>query len=128
MTGNGEPHRTGRYWRDARDVRDAAYADPRTPCWRCGRRLDQHPRHKNGRMPFWTAGHVRDGEQSGQLLPEVSVCNFAAGARLRNELENRRRAAMGLPPRVPTRRTNKSTPARPRDALGRPAVKSSRQW
>jgi hypothetical protein len=77
-------HRTGGYHVAARRVRDAANANPATRCWRCGRTLAQHPNHRNGKPPKWTAGHVVDGEVAGRLLPEASTCNYQAGARLGN--------------------------------------------
>lgn len=68
----------------ARLVRAAANADPTTTCWRCGRRLAEHPPHKTGRTATWQAGHVVDGDNSGPLAPEVSTCNTRAGATLGN--------------------------------------------
>jgi hypothetical protein len=75
-------HYRGRYHVQARKLRAQAAANPNTVCWRCGRTLQEHPRHRNGRPPYWTAGHLVDGMRDGALLPEVSVCNYAAGGRL----------------------------------------------
>jgi len=76
----GKPaHRVGPYQTQARAVCAAASADPTTTCWRCGLMLHQHTPHKNGRRPFWTAGHVIDGDPLSPLLPEASTCNFRAG-------------------------------------------------
>lgn len=74
------PHHRGGYLLQARAVRAAAYADEATQCWRCGLRLSQHAPHKNGKPARWTAGHLRDGEVGGPLLPEASTCNYSAGA------------------------------------------------
>lgn len=86
-------HYQGSYHVRSRLVREAAYADPSTRCWRCGRTLDQHPPHKTGAPPRWTAGHVRDGDPTSPLLPEASTCNKTAGARYGNRLRGARRAA-----------------------------------
>lgn len=75
-------HHHGDYQRRARLVTAAANADPTTVCWRCGRPLDAHAAHRNGRRPWWTAGHVVDGDPTSMLLPEASTCNFAAGGRI----------------------------------------------
>lgn len=66
----------------ARQVREAAAANPGTLCWRCGKTLAQHPPHKNGKPARWQAGHVNQGEIGGLLLPEASTCNTGHGARL----------------------------------------------
>lgn len=78
-------HHRGNYPAMARAIRDAANANPTTRCWRCGRTLDQHPTHRNGKPAQWTAGHINDGQVDGPLAPEVSTCNYSAGAALGNE-------------------------------------------
>ena len=78
-------HRSGDYARRAKAVRQAAYADPLTACWRCGRTLDQHPAGDT-----WDAGHVLDGNPASALRPEASSCNRSAGA----SLGNRRRVGI----------------------------------
>ena len=74
-------HYRGRYHVQARRVRQTAYANPHTQCWRCGKTLQQiqqkHP------QATWTAGHLVDGQAGGTLLPECSKCNYGAGARLK---------------------------------------------
>lgn len=75
-------HRSPAYARQSRLVRAAANADPATRCWRCGRTLPEHPSHKTGAPPRWTAGHVNDGQLDGPLAAEASTCNYTAGARL----------------------------------------------
>jgi hypothetical protein len=72
-------HRRGNCHVTARLVREAANANPKTTCWRCGKTLAEHAPHKSGRPATWTAGHVNDGEAGGQLLPEASTCNYRAG-------------------------------------------------
>ena len=74
-------HHTGAYQKMARQVVLAARADVTTRCWRCGLMLHEHAPHKNGRLAFWTAGHVVTGEVLSPLLPEASTCNFTAGGR-----------------------------------------------
>lgn len=75
-------HHKGDYHRRSAHVRAVAYANPSTRCWRCRLTLSeiraQRPRAR------WTAGHLVDGQAGGQLLPECSPCNYAAGARKRN--------------------------------------------
>lgn len=73
-------HYRGNYHVTARAVRQAAYANPDTRCWRCGLKLQDHRPHKNGKPARWTAGHVVDGQAGGPLAPEASTCNFRAGA------------------------------------------------
>jgi hypothetical protein len=67
-------HYRGNYQVRARLVRDAAYADPLTRCWRCGKTLSQHVTGDT-----WQAGHVRDGDYTSPLLPEARSCNARAG-------------------------------------------------
>lgn len=73
-------HHTGTYQRRARLLRQAAYANPLTTCWRCGLTLDKHPPHKDGTPARWTAGHTRDSDPTAPLMPEASTCNYASGA------------------------------------------------
>ena len=79
MPGRNREHYTGDYTRRAAAVRRAAYANPGTRCWRCGRTLDEH---KPGDR--WDAGHVRDGDPTSPLAPEAASCNRAAGAAVGN--------------------------------------------
>lgn len=78
------PHHRGTYHRRSLAIVTAARSNPATRCWRCGRTLTEHPPHHNGRPPFWTAGHIIDGQVNGELRPEASTCNYSAGARRRN--------------------------------------------
>ena len=80
MPANNRDHYTGSYKRHAKQVRDAAYADPTTRCARCGRTLHEHPPTRTGKPPRWDAGHVIDGLPGGPLQPEVAGCNRSAGA------------------------------------------------
>lgn len=80
MPARMRPHYTGSYQRRARLVRAAAKRNPLTRCWRCTRLLQEHPPHRNGRPPFWTAGHVITGKVDGELRPEASTCNLSHGA------------------------------------------------
>jgi hypothetical protein len=72
------PHHRGRYHVRSRALVKAAYLNPLTECWRCGRTLAQHPPTKTGRPPKWSAGHVTKGQVDGLLLPEVLSCNVRA--------------------------------------------------
>ena len=76
------PHYRGTYHVQARHVRQAAYANPATRCWRCGATLAEiqtiHPQAK------WTAGHLIDTTPNSPLAPECSPCNYSNGARLRH--------------------------------------------
>lgn len=80
-------HYRGSYLVRARHVRQAAYADPSTPCGRCGLTLSEHPPHHNGKPARWQAGHVNDGEAGGRLRPEASTCNLSAGGVLGNDIK-----------------------------------------
>jgi len=80
------PHHSGTYAARARHIRAIANANPMTVCWRCGHTLSQHPNTKTGKAPRWTAGHIRDGDTTSPLMPEVDVCNYSAGASRTNEL------------------------------------------
>lgn len=75
MPAKNRQHYTGSYAARAKAVRAAAYADPNTQCWRCGRTLKAH-----GPTVKWDAGHIRDGDPTSPLAPEASSCNRSAGA------------------------------------------------
>jgi hypothetical protein len=96
------PHHKGNYHVRSRAVVAAAKADPTTVCWRCGKTLHQHPDTKTGNPPKWSAGHLRDGDPTSPLLPEVLSCNARAGAILANRSPLRRKSAAWrpTPPRV----------------------------
>lgn len=89
----GKPWYAGDYQARARAIRMAAYADPRTRCWRCNLTLSECKPHRNGKPARWTAGHLRDSDPTSPLLPECSPCNKSAGARYGNRLRGARRAA-----------------------------------
>lgn len=80
-------HYQGSYHVQARRVRQHAYANPNTRCWRCTLTLAEirktKPRAK------WTAGHLVDGQAGGPLAPECSPCNYANGARTGNRRRRR---------------------------------------
>lgn len=80
MGNRKKAHHRGTHQTRARAITTAANANPNTRCWRCGRTLPEHPPHRNGRPPYWTAGHLIDGQVGGQMLPEASTCNYSAGA------------------------------------------------
>ena len=103
-----KPHHSGTYHVQSKRVRDAAYRDPGTRCWRCRLTLDQCKPHRNGKPARWTAGHLIDGQVNGVLLPECSTCAATSGARYGNRLRGARRAArkavsgQPTPPQRPT--------------------------
>jgi len=88
-------HRRGTYQVASRQIRQAANANPLAICWRDGFTLAQH----TGDGLTWTAGHTIPGSPHARpwlevtrrpppgdwLAPEVSSCNYSAGARQVNE-------------------------------------------
>ena len=78
MPGISQAHYQGSYRGRAARVREQAYADPMTRCWRCGLLLDEVPGSR------WQAGHTVDGDPLAPLLAEHSRCNASAGARAGN--------------------------------------------
>ncbi len=60
----------------AKKIRDAAYADPSTRCWRCGRTLAEVQAANPDRRIVWHAGHVVTGDRYSPLLAEDSLCNL----------------------------------------------------
>ena len=90
-------HYRGTYQYRAKQIRQTAYADPFTRCWRCHQHLHEcgpagNGRHKTGRPARWTAGHLHDSDPNSPLLPECSPCNKSAGATYGNRLRGQRRA------------------------------------
>lgn len=84
-------HRTNRWKVLARRICAAAYANPETKCWRCGRTLAQHPPGDR-----WQAGHVDDTNHS-LILPEARSCNASHGARYGAQLQAERAQVDGTP-------------------------------
>jgi len=75
----GPHHRDPDYKKAARLIRDAAYRDPGTRCWRCRRTLAEvHTERPNA---VWHAGHLVEGDNTGGLAAECSPCNLAASQR-----------------------------------------------
>ena len=79
-------HYRGTYHVASRKVREAAYADPSTRCWRCGKLL-----HEHGPRARWTAGHLIDGDPTSPLAAEASTCNYSAGAKRGAQMQAARR-------------------------------------
>lgn len=77
-----EAHHKGTFHVRSKRIRDAAYADPETRCWRCGFTLAERQAQFPLRDVVWTAGHLNDSEVEGELAAEDSVCNFGQGAKL----------------------------------------------
>lgn len=74
-----QAHHRGGFVGRARRVREAAYADPGTRCWRCGLTLAEIRGLHPGRRVVWHAGHTVDGSNAAPLMPEHSYCNVVAG-------------------------------------------------
>lgn len=92
MPSRDRSHYRGSYDTRAKRVRDLAYGDPATTCWRCGRTLAQA--RASDPDVTWHAGHVFDGDPNSPLMPEHSSCNQSAGAKAghkRRELNPSRR-------------------------------------
>ena len=108
-----DPHYRGNYDQQARALKAAANANPRTRCWRDGLTLDQHPPHRDGRRPTWQAGHTVDGHRNSPawldvehppppgawLAAEASTCNTSNGAHRTNKLRANPQSRQWLPPR-----------------------------
>jgi hypothetical protein len=92
MPGAVRAHYAGDYARRAAVVRRRAALNPATQCEavhpvtgkRCGRTLAEHPPTRNGQPPKWQAGHVRAGDPTSPLRPEVDGCNTSHGAIIGN--------------------------------------------
>lgn len=82
MPANDRSHYTYGYRKRALAVRQRAYADPLTRCWRCGLTLNDEQARWPHKVVSWHAGHTVDGDNSAPLLPEHSTCNQRAGAML----------------------------------------------
>lgn len=91
MPAHDRTHYSGSYKTRARAVRDRAYSDPTTRCWRCGMTLSEAQRRWHEKTVVWHAGHTVDGDSTAPLLPEHSVCNLYAGAALGNLARNPKR-------------------------------------
>lgn len=101
----GKAHRSYAYQVASKQVTTAAKATPFAVCWRCGRTLQDHPRHRNGKRAWWTAGHTIDGSETWKpwlhvtihppagdwLACEGSTCNLIAGSSLGGRVRNAKR-------------------------------------
>ena len=79
MPARQRDHYRGDYNRRARAVRQAAWLNPDTRCWQCGRTQAEHGRK-------WQAGHVIDGQANSLLRPECEPCNTSRGATRGNRM------------------------------------------
>jgi len=68
----------GRYPARAKLVRDAAYANPGTRCWRCHLTLAEGIARYGRKGAQWQAGHVSPVPGS-VLRPEHAWCNWQEG-------------------------------------------------
>ena len=82
MPGKKRAHYKGDYPRRAAAVTTAAYANPNTRCWRCGKTLEEIRRGKPNEG--WDAGHLVDGAINGTLQAECRGCNRSHGAAMGN--------------------------------------------
>lgn len=98
------PHHKGTFHQESARIRAAAYADPTTRCWRCGRTLEQVRKVKPHAK--WTAGHLIDSTPGAPLAAECSPCNYSHGAALGNRSPLRKRAATWRPRLPDVRRTD----------------------
>lgn len=60
-------------------MRERAYADPSTRCWRCGLTLAEVRARNPERKVVWHAGHTGPGRFAA-LLAECSLCNLRDAA------------------------------------------------
>ena len=81
MPAKDQRHYQGDYQTRARALRDAAYADPTTRCWRCGLTLAEFEARHPGRHARWHADHVVPGSRTSPLRPAHASCNTEDGAR-----------------------------------------------
>ena len=82
MPGVDQSHYGGSYRYRASAVRRSAYLNPNTVCWRCRLTLAEIRKLNPKRKIVWHAGHLIDGSSSSPLMPEHSLCNDRAGAKL----------------------------------------------
>ena len=98
MPSRNRDHYKGSYSTRSAKVRDDAYADINTRCWRCGRTLAEEQARLPLRKITWHAGHVIDGDYLSPLLAEHSSCNTSAGAKAGNAKRTKRPRSAGLNP------------------------------
>jgi hypothetical protein len=70
----------GTFKRRSLAVRQAAYANPKTKCRRCGLTYAEGVNLWGEERAAWQAGHVIDGHPGSPLCAEHAYCNQAAGA------------------------------------------------
>lgn len=73
-------HYKGGYAVRARQVREAAYADPLTRCWRCGLTFGEFRSRFPGRHAAWHADHVVPGDPRSPLRAAHASCNTSEGS------------------------------------------------
>ena len=84
MTSNRHrPHYHGRYYQLSKAVRQAAYANPLTLCWRCQKTYAQGLELYGREGAAWQAGHLVDGQPRSPLVAEHAHCNQSASHRAR---------------------------------------------
>ena len=74
-------HYQGDYPARAKALRDRAYANPATTCWRCGLTLAEFAARFPRRHARWHADHVIAGDRLSPLAPSHASCNTEDGAR-----------------------------------------------
>lgn len=81
MPAKNQRHYEGDYKVRARALRNAAYADPSTRCFRCGLTLAEYKAQHPRRKADWHADHVVPGSRLSALVPSHASCNTQEGAR-----------------------------------------------
>jgi hypothetical protein len=76
-----KPLYRGTYARRSKAVREAAFRNPSTRCWRCGHTYAEGVRLYGAQGARWQAGHVADGNPLSPLAAEHAKCNLKAGGR-----------------------------------------------
>ena len=83
MPAHNRAHYGGTYPARSKVVREMAYADPSTRCWRSGLTLAEG-RALWGDKVEWHAGHIIDGDPRSPLAAECEQCNTSRGATMGN--------------------------------------------
>ena len=82
---NQRHHNTPYYKRTAPQIRRHAYNQPDYRCPHCHMTLTEMRAARPNNIAGWDAGHIVDGDETYGLRAECSYCNWANGARKRNQ-------------------------------------------
>jgi hypothetical protein len=91
-----KPLYRGSYPSRSKRIREDAYANPGTICWRCTRTYAEAVKLWGPKGAAWQAGHKVDGHHGSPLAAEHAYCNAAEGAK-----RGHRRRAKRQNPRSP---------------------------